>query len=87
MRIRTIIAASLLGFSGFAMAECTEVNVNTAEARTIADSLFRVGPVKSEAIVAYRETNGPFENAEEMDNVFGIGPGILALNEGCIITQ
>lgn len=65
--------------------KCDPVNVNTAEARTIADSLFRVGPVKSAAIVAHRETNGTYETVESLDDVFGIGPGIIGLNEGCIL--
>ena len=38
------------------------VNVNKADAETIARELQGVGPSKARAIVEYRETNGPFES-------------------------
>lgn len=59
-------------FTGFAHAEPATININTADVETLA-SLNGIGPAKAEAIVAYREANGPFESAEELDNVKGIG--------------
>ncbi len=38
-----------------------EVNVNTADAETLADELNGIGPVKAKAIIEYREQNGPFK--------------------------
>ena len=37
------------------------VDVNTADAKTLARELQGIGMAKAEAIVSYREKNGPFE--------------------------
>ena len=39
------------------------VDVNTADADTIADALIGVGIVMASSIVDYRTQNGPFESA------------------------
>lgn len=36
-----------------------------------------IGEKRAQAIVAYREEHGPFQSVDELDNVSGIGPGIL----------
>ena len=36
-----------------------------------------IGEKRAQDIVAYREEHGPFETVDELDNVSGIGPGIL----------
>lgn len=76
MKPRSFVAAFLLMFSlatGFAYAnEPMPVNINTADAITLS-SLNGVGQVKAEAIVTYREANGPFESVEQLVEVSGIG--------------
>lgn len=62
----------------------TPVNINTADAQTIAASLDRIGLAKAEAIVAYRKAHGPFKNADELRNVKGIGAKTLAQNRDAI---
>ena len=54
-----------------------KVNINTADAETIAAGLHGIGPVKAKAIIEYREENGPFKSVEELLNVKGIGPKTL----------
>ena len=49
------------------------VNLNTADAQTLATSLPGVGEVIAHRIVEYREANGPFSSIEEIKNVSGIG--------------
>jgi competence protein ComEA len=49
------------------------VNVNTADAKTIGESLKGIGLKKAEAIVKYRTEKGPFKAVDELDNVSGIG--------------
>ncbi len=49
------------------------ININTATASEIADSLSGIGPVKSKAIVSYREKMGKFSTIDEIKNVKGIG--------------
>jgi competence protein ComEA len=50
------------------------VNINTATAAEL-EALSGVGPKTAEAIVEYREANGPFESIEDIVNVPGIGEG------------
>lgn len=54
------------------------VNINTADAQTIGEALPGIGLKKAEAIVKYREKNGPFKTVEELDNVEGIGAKTVA---------
>lgn len=54
-------------------AENAQVDVNTATAEQLADVLVGVGTSKAEAIIAYREENGPFRQIDELINVRGIG--------------
>ncbi len=56
------------------------VNINEADAQELADNLTGVGPKKAQAIIEYRELNGPFFSAEEIVNVKGIGPKTLEKN-------
>ncbi len=75
MKRTPMIATLVLLFSlitGFAHAEPTAININTADIETLAN-LNGIGQSKAEAIVAYREANGPFQAADELVNVKGIG--------------
>ena len=58
-------------FSANALA--TPVNINTADAQTIAGSLGGVGEKKAQAIIEYREKNGDFKTVESLMDVKGIG--------------
>ena len=49
------------------------VNVNTADASTIAEELNGVGAKKAEAIVNYRTEHGNFKTIESLTEVKGIG--------------
>ena len=53
------------------------VNINTADAATLAGSLRGIGQRKAEAIVAYRNENGPFKSVDDLVNVKGIGAKTL----------
>ena len=61
------------------------VNINTADAETLAMELSGVGPALAAAIVADREANGMFTTPEALTRVKGIGNRILELNEGNIL--
>ena len=56
-----------------------EININTADITTLV-RLKRIGPVKAQRIVDYREKHGRFEKKEDLKKVKGIGPKILAMN-------
>jgi len=57
------------------------VNVNTADASTLARELQGVGMAKAEAIVSYREKNGPFKSADDLVKVKGLGKKIIEQNK------
>ena len=57
------------------------VDLNTADAETIARELNGVGQARAQAIVDYRNEYGAFQSAEDLLNVTGIGKFILEANE------
>lgn len=57
-----------------------KVDLNQADAPTLQRELAGVGEAKAKAIVAYRETNGPFSSVDELLEVKGIGKAILDKN-------
>ena len=76
---RSVVLALLLAAG--AHAEEATVDVNTADAETIARVLDGVGLTKAEAIVRYREENGRFTDAYDLTQVRGIGDATVARNE------
>ncbi|NNK38638.1 MAG: hypothetical protein HKP03_09165 [Xanthomonadales bacterium] len=63
------------------------VNVNTASAEEIAESLKGVGMSKARLIVAYREANGSFSHIDELVNVKGIGIRTVDMNREQILLR
>ncbi|WP_127648796.1 ComEA family DNA-binding protein [Pseudomonas koreensis] len=57
-----------------------KVDLNGADAATLQKQLSGVGEAKAKAIVAYRDTNGPFASVDELLEVKGIGKAILDRN-------
>lgn len=53
------------------------INVNTAD-RDELDILDGIGPAIAERIIEYRKNNGPFESADELAEISGIGPSTIA---------
>jgi competence protein ComEA len=54
-----------------------KININEADAETLARELTGVGPAKARAIVDYRERQGAFVTVDELLEVKGIGVSIL----------
>ena len=63
----------------------TPVNVNTADAQTIANSLNGIGEKKAQAIIEYREKNGDFKTTESLTEVAGIGEKTIEKNREDIL--
>ncbi|MBV6825622.1 helix-hairpin-helix domain-containing protein [Pseudomonas sp. PD9R] len=61
-------------------AQTGKIDLNAADAPTLQRELAGVGEAKAKAIVAYRETNGPFTSVDELLEVKGIGKAILDRN-------
>ena len=53
------------------------VNINRANAETIAESLKGIGIIKAREIVKYRKKNGSFKSLSDLANVKGIGEKII----------
>lgn len=60
--------------------ESLKVDLNQADAAALQRELAGVGEAKAKAIVAYRESNGPFSSIDELLEVKGIGKAILDKN-------
>lgn len=56
------------------------ININTATAAEIAAHLDGIGMAKAEAIIAYRESHGPFSDLQSLGEVKGIGDKTLEKN-------
>ncbi|MEJ2643998.1 MAG: ComEA family DNA-binding protein [Gammaproteobacteria bacterium] len=63
------------------------VNLNTADAQTLAANLVGVGPDKAAAIVSYRQANGPFHQPGDLAKVKGIGERTVERNLDRISVQ
>ncbi|MNZ25309.1 ComE operon protein 1 [compost metagenome] len=57
-----------------------KVDLNKADAVTLQRDLQGIGEAKAKAIVAHRESNGPFTSVDELLEVKGIGKAILDKN-------
>ncbi|WP_341582521.1 ComEA family DNA-binding protein [Marinobacter metalliresistant] len=82
MKRTPLFATLVLLFSlvtGFAYAEEATININTADVAALA-SLNGIGQGKAEAIVAYREANGPFAVTADLAKVKGIGERTVEKN-------
>ncbi|ARN72904.1 ComEA family DNA-binding protein [Oceanicoccus sagamiensis] len=95
MRIfRTIFLSLSLALSGLVLPSLAfsaepnlPVNINTADAETLSAALKGVGTRKAEAIIAYRESYGPFKALEELTAVKGIGESLLNKNRDSITLE
>ncbi len=63
-----------------ANADVMTVNVNEADAASIANTLVGVGISRAQAIVDYREQYGRFYSAEELTAVKGVGQSTVERN-------
>jgi len=62
------------------------VDINTADAATLARELKGIGPARAEAIVAYRKQHGPFKSADDLVLVKGIAQKVIDQNRENIRT-
>jgi len=81
--IKTILAVCLLTLSAAVWAG--QVNINIADAKTLAVELKGVGMKKAQAIVAYRNENGVFKMVEDLAMVKGISDKTIEKNRKNIL--
>jgi len=89
-RFSSFFVASCFALSLFAMSSAafaSPVDINTADASTLAAELNGIGAAKAAAIVAYRETHGPFKRLEDLSHVKGIGEKTVEKNRAVLQIQ
>ena len=64
--------------------QLANVNINNADAETLAQGLKGVGISRAKEIVLYRETYGPFASVDELLEVKGVGPSTLEKNRAVL---
>ena len=57
----------------FASTEMSKLDINTADAESLAANLVGIGLTKAQEIVRYRELHGDFVTIEELSEVKGVG--------------
>jgi len=70
-----------------AAAQSGTVNINTADAATLARMLTGIGQSRAEEIVRYRETYGAFATIDELAEVKGIGAATVERNRSLIVLE
>lgn len=81
---RTLAALALSLAFALPVFAATPVDVNHANAQTIAAALDGVGLSKANAIVAYRNAHGQFKSVAQLEQVKGIGPSTVQRNKDAI---
>ncbi len=71
-----LFSAGIGGVSSVLAQEVAPINVNSADPELL-DELPGIGPSRAEAIIEERDTNGDFENADDLTRVSGIGPATV----------
>ena len=68
-------------------AQAIRLDLNKADAPTLQKELNGIGKAKAEAIVAYREANGPFASVDELLEIKGIGNALLERNRDKVMVE
>ena len=78
---KILLILALFSFNAFA----APVNINSADATEISTSLKGIGMKKAQAIIQYREANGPFKTQDDLIMVKGIGEKTTEKNKQDIL--
>ena len=68
-----------------AVSSPTKVNINTATAEQLSAGLKGIGKAKAAAIIEWRTLNGSFKSLEDLDEVKGIGAGLIEKNRELVV--
>ena len=76
-----LLSLPIIGFSA------ESININTANKETLMSVIKGVGDKKAEAIINYREENGPFKSIDDLANVRGIGQSMIEKHRDMLSTS
>ncbi len=77
MKLFSSILLSLLLALPVVSFSAESININTADKEALMSVIKGVGEKKAEAIILYREENGPFKSIDELTNVKGVGQSMV----------
>lgn len=77
--IRALVLTLLFNLATLVGAE-EPIDINSAKAEVLAETLTGVGLKRAEDIVAFREDNGPFKSIDDLVLVKGIGASTVEKN-------
>lgn len=69
-----------------AVAQAASVDINTADAKTLASAITGVGPKRAQMIVDYRAKHGPFKSVDDLAKIKGIGKATVDRNRARLST-
>ena len=81
-QITIVVVMMVLLVAGLTFAQ-GKVDINTADIEQLM-SLKGIGEQKAQAIIKYRQTHGPFQSLDDLQNVPGIGAKTVVNNQGMI---
>jgi competence protein ComEA len=83
--MRTVVVILFIASSiVFGAAFAGPVDINHADATTIAKELKGIGPVRAQAIVDYREKHGAYKSADDLSKIKGVGKKAIEKNRADI---
>ncbi len=77
--LKSVVFVLALSLSSICFAQ--SVNINEADAKTIATNVYGIGMNKAKAIVAYRDKYGPFDSVNDLVKVKGVGKKTVQKNK------
>ena len=92
--IRSFLAAMLIVLAPFTLSaqemsvnssDAVKIDINSADAQTIANGLVGVGMVRAKEIVAYRDMFGNFQSLDELTAVTGVGAATVDKNRHLLL--
>jgi competence protein ComEA len=83
--LKKLLLITLLTFS-FSLYAGEPVNINTADKAALMSGIKGVGEKRAEAIIAWRDQNGPFKSVDDLASVTGIGDAIVEENRTNLTT-
>lgn len=81
--LKTIAFVIALSLSSICFAQ--SVNINEADAKTLAANVDGVGMSRAKAIVAYRDQYGPFDSVKDLMKVKGVGKKTVEKNKDRLV--
>ena len=76
--VKSVLTVILFGM--VAALQAAPVDINTASAKELDKAMEGVGSAKAQAIIQYRDANGPFKSVDDLSKVKGIGRATVDKN-------